>query len=245
MKRTLLLLMIATVCYSFQTGINTSKSKTRVKTIVHIQSKDSSEYFYKPDGHISRIRNSKGNNIAYEYLSNRILRRYNDVARGKSFVDTMILNKNGLVAKITSDNSAVMMQERQFNNEKYVSQNISTSYHKDSAIRYYNTYEYQNGNEVTAILADGSGGIHSTITSTYYADKMNTIGSENLGSDFAGASSKNPVKSILWRPAAGSGVDPVTTVFNYHYDDKGRIIIKVSYDAKSGRLQDSVAYTYY
>lgn len=249
MKNTILLIIIATVCYSFQTSITASKPKIRVKTSTNLQYNQTSEYFYNADGHIMRIKMSKAknfvyeydaDNIAYEYLSNKILRRY-----GLSFVDTMILNQNGLVEKLTSNNPSIMKQEREFNGKKNMIKNTSTSYDKDSAIHYYNIYEYQNGNDVSNISTDEAGSIHSTITSTYYTDKVNTIGNENLGSDFSGADSKNPVKSMNWRPPSDAGVAPMTTNFNYHYDEKGRIVIKASYNAKSGKLLDSIAYTYY
>jgi len=243
MKRTLLLIIIATLCYSFQTSVTVAKPKVRVKLLTNLISNQTTEYFYDPSGHITRIKSSNGNEISYEYLSGKmILRRYNEIKRGTSFVDTMMLNKNGLVEKIISSNPAIITQTHEYNKDKNLILNTYVYPIKDSITFSHNSYEYQNGNEVSNILKETTGEIRWITKSTYYTDKTNTIGNENLGSDFVGTSSKNPIKSFV---SGASGQEMLTTNYNYHYDDKGRIIIKASYALKTGKLTDSVAYSYY
>jgi hypothetical protein len=81
-----------------------------------------------------------------------------------------------------------------------------------------------------------------TGTYTYYKEKLNTISVENMGSGFSGLESKHPVKSSKTELL---GLKPDYINYYYLYDNKDRIIIKASYNAKTGKLEDSMAYSYY
>ncbi len=243
MKKTILIAAIAILSMAFQTNAPIPREKHRVKMVIHYLYKDTSEYFYNTDGHISRIRNAKGYNVSYEYFPGKILRKYADALRGLNFTDTMTLNKKGLIEKLTSNNPSTIEQRRDYNSDKNMTQN--KYYDKEGNETTYSACEYLGGNEVSNTMIDlGNNKTQMTLTSQYYTDKANTIGNENLGSDFTGSGSKNPIQSSTSRVA---GFPTVIYHFNYHYDSKGRISIKATYDkdGKLDKLTDSTCYIYY
>jgi hypothetical protein len=89
---------------------------------------------------------------------------------------------------------------------------------------------------------NSSGAMTFSWKNQYYTDHLNTIGSENLGSDFVGASPRNPVKYSQMQMI---GTKSTNWRYNYHYDDKGRIVIMAVYDLNTKKLADSNYYTYY
>ena len=243
MKKTILIAAIAILSMAIQTNAPIPREKHRVKMVIHYLYKDTSEYFYNTDGHISRIRNAKGYNVSYEYLPGKILRKYTDALRGLYFTDTMILNKKGLVEKLTSNNPSTIEQRRDYNSDKNMI--LNKYFSEDGNETTFSAYQYLDGNEVSNTMTDwGNNKAGLAITSKYYTDKPNTIGNENLGSDFTGASSKNPIQSSTSRLV---DLPPVIYHFNYHYDAKGRINIKATYssDNKRDKLTDSTYYIYY
>ena len=229
------LLIIATFFYA----ATIPRERHRVKKIINYLTRDTTEYFYNPDGHVAKIHSSKGNNVTYEYSKGTILKRYNDVMRGLTFVDTMTLNKDGLVDRLSSNNPGTRQETRKFNSDRFLVE--AKLYDKNGNISATSGCEYQNGNQVSFVIKESSRKLMNSIIYQYYTDKINTIGNENLGSDFTGVGSKNPVKAST---SHLDGSPPVALYYNYHYDEKERISTRVMFN-KSGKLLDSIAYIYY
>ena len=103
--------------------------------------------------------------------------------------------------------------------------------------------EYVKGNQVENTFYDENNKRFNTTLYTYYTDKENTIGYENMGMPFMGSNSKNPIRESKNFNASNPS-DTLRNKYNYHFDEKGRISIKATYD-KSGRIADSTHYSYY
>jgi len=233
---------IATVATAFQVNKAMPREKYRIKMAVHYPNVETWKYFYNPDGRAARVEDSKGNNTTYEYYPDLVLRKYNDVIKERSFVDTMRLNRQGLVSSITSNNVASIMEKRDFDADKDMS--TTTLYNKKGSMTGTIIYTYQNGNLVSssATATDTSAGNTESNTYQYYTDRPNTIGDDNIGEGFVGRSSKNPVKSSSSQLLH---LAPVYYNYNYQYDPQGRISAKATYKTSSGQLVDSAVYTYY
>jgi hypothetical protein len=239
MNKILLLSAIIIVITAFRITEPTSRKVHRVKQVFSYKGKDTTTYVYNADGHIAYVKNTNGDKSDYEYSDSIIIKRYYDSFRKVAFADTMALNKKGLVEKVTSNNFSTI-EIREYNDDKYLIK--TTVSNKEGKKIYYGEYQYLNGNEISSTTTGVSGDLGGTATYQYYTDMPNTIGVDNMGSDFVGASSNNPRKYFNNQAV---GLEPYTRNYNYHYDEKGRIIIKASYDGKSGKLTDSTYYTYY
>jgi hypothetical protein len=73
----------------------------------------------------------------------------------------------------------------------------------------------------------------------YDMDHLNTIGDENMGMPYMGHSARHVVREMI---AVSPEGDTLRSFYRYHYDDRGRIIIRAAY-RRSG-LTDSVGYSY-
>jgi len=262
MKRTLLLSAIIIIAITCQMCKNTPRDKHRVKTVIFYRKDtnqdsigyridngviigkldknkflaDTTEYTYNADGHVAHVRFSwNRSKYDYQYLNDKIVRRYYNQEKNNTQMDTFFLNKRGLVEKMTSDDPSGKTMIRQYNTDGYLK--VMVFGENDS-----NTCEYHSGNEISNTMID-SGKIKSTNAYTYYLDKINTIGDDNMGSEFLGISCKNPIKNSYFSLA---GEDPLITNHIYQYDKKGRIISQAvyAYDYYN-RLIDSTTYSYY
>jgi hypothetical protein len=239
LRKNIPLIAILLVGFSFYAA-TLPREKHRVKMVVHYGPKgtDTSEYIYNPDGHISRVRNSHGNDIAYTYLPGIVLRTYYDKYKVQTYTDTMYLNKSGLVEKVTTNNPGIFTLLHEYNTDRSLAK--STQCVGDR--RYIHTYKYLNENQISTSEIDSAGTPTYSATYQYYTDQSNTIGSENLGCDFVGRDSKNPIK---YSKSQTIGMAPYDSKYIYHYDDKGRITIRSSYNLSSKKMTDSACYTYY
>ena len=234
------MILISAVFYAATPG----KEKLRVKMVVHYKKmrNDSTEYFYNPDGRISRIQNSGKTafNTTYNYLPGIILRKYQDNAGTVGFVDTLFLNKSGMVIKTTSNNNVISPLKHQYD----TSAQLIKSIHLDKAGKEgaYTSNSYSKGNKIAYTSYDASGKETGKGSYEYYTDKPNTIGNRNTGMDFAGVDSKNAEKSGSYQQ---TGMQPFSYTCEYKYDEQSRISIRTQYDGATGKLKDSASYTYY
>ncbi len=164
-----------------------------------------------------------------------------------------------VIVKITDlESNGVQTSTYELNAQGYVTgeNNTAYSYTKEGYLKTVSTLGSPNRftnylyNSVTGLLdsitVEGNGWERTDIY-TYYTDKQQTIGNDNLGREFMGKSLPHPVKSIVtWRAAP----PPVyrekarTTSYTYLYDEQGRIVRQeVSTDNATG---GSISvYTYY
>jgi hypothetical protein len=244
-KKILTLSLIAILCTAFYTGAPTPREKHRVRMIIQYGNKgtaDTTAYFYNAEGHISYTQNAHTGVFGsrYHYLPGLILRQYHDYMKDKNYTDTLLLNAAGLVERVKSNNTGLIYLHHQYNADKQL---IKSFYVDAKGVeQLQSSYEYQNGNRTTITSFITSGRPVCVNTYKFYQETENTIGNENLGADFAGADSKNPEKYHSFQFA---GEKPESYKSIYHYDDKGRISIKATYNVTSGKLSDSIAYIYY
>jgi hypothetical protein len=231
--------VIFIISSAFYTTTTIDPSKARVKTVTNCLTGYSTFYFYNSDGFIARTRSSIGDSSSYDYTWSKVIRRSFEVMRHFTTIDTMNLNKVGLVERIMPNNKSHVLVKRAFNVEGNLIQ--STDYDEKGEIIAVQNYSYAAGNQITFTSTRGNNEIFFTANYTYYIDKPNTTDASNMGNSFSGIVSKSPVKSSKSQSA---GLPAEYKNYTYHYDEKNRITIKASYDDK-GKLKDSVSYSYY
>ena len=245
MRKTLFLVVIALVSTAFYASAPISREKHRVRMIIRYGNKgnaDTTAFFYNAEGHISYTQNPHTGVFGsrYHYLPGKILREYHEDMRNRNYTDTMLLNAGGLVERVKSNNTGLIYLHHQYNADKQLTRSLYVD--EKGAEHLENTYEYQNGNRMSLGMYTTSGQTIGRCAYKYYPDRENTIGNENLGADFAGSDSKNPEKYSTFQ---FSGEKPEARRSDYHYDDRGRISTKITYNVASGKLIDSIEYIYY
>ena len=240
MKKALFLSAIVLIIMAFETGKNSPREKHRIKMAIDHLDNDTLRYFYNSDGYVSGIQDSKGYNVSYEYLNNIILRKYFDVVKAKSFVDTLMLNSDGLVEGFSSNNIVIITEKREFNSDRYMTR--TKLYNKHGDMSGTAVYIYENGNLSSDTTIVNSGGEIEINSYQYDMNHINTIGDDNTGEGFIGADSKNPLKSSMTKLM---NLEPTYYTYLYQYDKEGRIIAEAVYDTKTGKVTDSLSYSYY
>ena len=239
MKRLFILVFIVVISSAFQMIPDSVRLKYRVKEIHFYLTKSISYYTYNTDGNIICIRSSKGANIVYEYYNGKIIKRTNDSLSHTSNVDTIILNGPGLAERIVNaDQERIVPSILEYDKERHLIKNFALD--DKGTVMGTGISKYENGNMTeNHFFAD-----EEKVSTTYkfYTDKSNTIGYENMGMPFSGATSKNPTKEI--KTVNAERKDTIVNSYYYHYDDLNRIKTKVIYN-KTGKLLDSTGYTYY
>jgi len=240
MRNILPLIIAFILCSAF--GDRPSRDKYRIKTITQYWRNDSSvsEYSYNADGYILQVKNSKGNDIGYEYLDGRILRRYYDALRQLSFVDTLTLDKDKHVVRVASNNRSILSETRVYEANAHPIRTVQI----DSAGKEMSIAEvqYKNGDKMVDTRSRTNGNLWYSSSYQYYTDHANTIGEENMGSEFVGKGSAHLVK---YESRQMVGTPPVNTKYSYRYDEKGRVLSRTGYDVSTGRQTDSAVYSYY
>jgi len=239
----------------------TPKMKPRIKMIIQYHdtsassraANDTTVYFYNDDGRITKIKNSYVGGIIFTYEPGRIIEKY---YRPKNVidVDTLILNKQGLVEKIThhkypSYDSLIYDRDNHLIRELMY---VHAGAGKDT-LTFSRNFDYINGNQVhfSKEVIRYSGYMSSSDCSTcidQYDDKrINTIGKENIGMSFLGSDSKNTLLPVDRGPKGMSclGAYGGQDHYTYNYDAMGRIITQIDYDSDLRIPPIKIAYSYY
>jgi hypothetical protein len=147
---------------------------------------------------------------AYKYIWTSVF-----VESGNKMERTGTLNEKGLVTSVTHicsidrDSGTEILE---YNSEGYCIHCLLT--YKDG-IKNENTYTFSGGN-----LVEGKESFQHNFYDwkyTYYTDRVNTIGVENLGVSFMGKQSKNLIKSET-KKETGKEV-----TYTYEFDSKNRV----------------------
>ena len=240
MKKVLFFSAIVLITMAFETGKTSPREKHRIKVAINRLDNDTLRYFYKSDGYVSRIQDSKGDNVSYEYLNKRIFRKYFDAVKALSFTDTLLLNSDGLVDGLSSNNIVIITERREFNSDKCMTR--TKLYNKHGDLSGTAVYVYENGNLSSDTTIVKSGGEIEVNNYQYDMSHSNTIGDDNTGEGFIGADSKNPLKSSMTKLM---NLEPTYYNYHYQYHNDGRIVVEAVYDTKSGKVTDSLTYSYY
>jgi hypothetical protein len=242
MKNILTLLVPVAMLLSaaaFQVNKNDAALKSKIRQTTDLTIGNAVTYTYNPDGRIALIKGKKVT-ISYEYKGNVIMRKTTDSAGRLLIKDSMILNNKELV--ITRfDNPGHYVIDVYFtldyDNAGYLTARRSVYQNKEAGA--LDEFKYSQGNQISLTQSDGR--IKPNIIYySYYPDRLNTIGNDNMGMTFNGHSSLNALKDAIHIQSIG---DTLRTTYYYHYDDKGRIIIRTGY--YKSKLTDSTGYSYY
>jgi hypothetical protein len=214
--------------------------KERIKTMVS-KNGYSVSYTYTPDGKIATSVDSRGIKTTYKYESNRIIQDVGDTL-GHSFAAASIfLSPKGLTdSSVLIDENGVHLKTYTHDENGY--SGINTDYNMGKITR-VTSYIYKDGNEAERVISASPSEKLFSVYFDYYKDDINTQAFENYGLQFMGKESKNLMKKYIQVLTKGDTVQTVN--FNYHFDNKGRVIQKAMYDTKSGVLRDSTTFTYY
>jgi len=143
------------------TATQASHDVTRIKQTLNYLNKNTSYYTYDQAGRVVSVKSSNGNNISYEYLAGKILRRYTESLRKRAYADTMYLNKNGMVEKLTSSNPSLFTIKRKFD----AAQNIilEEQYSVADTVISSIAYVYSGGNVVSGMGEVPGGAIQADL----------------------------------------------------------------------------------
>ena len=241
MKGIFFLPFFALLAMAFQSSVKPDP-KPKIKKTINLKTGSSAEYVYNTDGSIASITNSKGTRTTYKYVGNMVVKElHTPVVTGSSNIDTFLLNKSGLEESVINYQNGLRFDtKREYDEQRHLIR-IFVAGDGLNQMHDLNSFFFNGGNEVKNIFWDDHKKPLQTDTYTYYTDKRNTIGNDNMGMSFLGAQSKNAIKE-------DKGItydrDTFIVTYNYQFDERDRISLKVSRN-KKGVLMDSTAYTYY
>jgi hypothetical protein len=232
------LLLIGTALFLTTTAF-VRGSADRVREVKNLKTGASTFYTYTSDGHIATVKNSNGNISTYQYMRDVIYRKTSDPKTKTYTIDTFFLDNRGLATVLHSGGHLSTINSSQL--FEYDSNGFQTGWKTmdRGVIRNVFKSTYADSNEIR-VRQNFPGDKRVGMFYSYYdTTRVNTLGNENLGTAFLGRSSKNLIKEYvqIW----GKG-DTALTHYDYRFDDKGRMSIKVESD-KTGP-GDSIAYFY-
>jgi YD repeat-containing protein len=213
-------------------------SKARVKKTSSVRG--STEYTYGADGNITTTKSSDGTFISYKYSGSTIAENMADSSRNLFINSTIYLNSSGLADSTVSN----------YQDEKYLKTYTHNAGGFITESRDYamgqmqdlSSSEVKDGNQTTATISDSASKPMFKVFFEYFQDKPNSVNYENYGMKFLGADSKNLIKKMVQLLPTGDTLR--VNSFSYHYDDKGRVTSKITFDMKRGIVADSTAYSY-
>jgi hypothetical protein len=240
MKNILILLMPVAMLLSaaaFQVNKSDAVLKSRIRQTTDLLIGNPVTYTYNPDGRIALIQ-GKTVSISYEYKGNLIMRKTSNSSGRVLMRDSLILDNKGLVIKRFDDcgQNTTTYFKLDYDTAGYLTARSPISQNKASILE---EFKYSQGNQITETQSDQKSK-PTIIYFTYYPDRYNTIGDDNMGMSFNGHSSRNALKDVMNIPSKG---DTLRTTYYYHYDDQGRIITRAGYF--KSKLTDSTGYSYY
>ncbi len=239
MKKAFLLLPLILLIAAFQS--KPGNSLIRIKQVDNLKTGSSASYTYDEQGRILTSKSSKGPGAQYQYTSNVAIKQLSAAGNIGAQTDTFRLNSNGWVemeadnyegktqslSKYKYDVGGFMVEARQFIN---------------GSLAGTASYVIVKGNRTDYTYIDEKKEVLSKVHYTYYNDKINTIGEENMGMLFHGRDSKNLFKESIGLNAKGDTVS--INFYSYKFDNQGRVTQRVLRQ-KNGALQDSTGYVYY
>lgn len=234
---TILLLAILSIA-----AVVTPKKKDRIKQIKNLNTSGVAEYTYTADGKVLSIKNPTGSMSIFKYGDKVIYRQTDDPRTHTSPIDTYYLDSKGLAKELRmgAHTSTINGGTQQFEYDKDGFQIGWKMLNNGEVVNVFKS-NYKDSNEVSMSQSFPGDVRKGTGYASYYVGTLNTIGNENMGQGFLGISSKNLVKDKIYMWSTDR--DTSRTNYNYHFDDKGRVSIKVTY--YKGKMGDSTAYSYY
>lgn len=234
--KAIVFLMISVVFYSF---IHFDLKNLRIKRMKSLLSGDITDYFYDTAGRILQTQNSNGRTTAYHYYGNKIIVYLTDSTQNTFALatDTFFLNDKNRVA---------IAKHRMVNEHlEYDSSGrlIKSNIYMMEKLRSEEVWEWKGKNKTSSIVADNCGS--GTPTSyLYYKDQPSTISQRNTGMEYMGQDSEDLLKQIEYTKPTAKDSSGASYSFKYEFERNGAVKLKAVYN-KSGKLMDSIAYSYY
>ena len=223
-----------TSCNSHKTSANRA---SRIKRETNYLKHESTDYYYSPDGKVVSIEKSNGRKINYQYLDNKILvQNDGSDSSGRPLGSTTLYLNSAGFADSSIYSACSYRNYYIYNLDGFV---IQVQNYIDSNLTFTQYSTIKDGDIISETITNPYFHFHSTDNYAYYKDKENTIGNENTGMRFVGASSHNLVKREIKNGQEFDGFS-----YAYQFDKEERVILKTVRYA-NGSIKDSIAYTYY
>jgi hypothetical protein len=199
---------------------------------------DTLNYFYNNDGTVEKV--TYGTGLAkrvYVYGSNSISEVFYNYTGSIAGTTTYFLNDAGL-ADSMYDSSTDYRYSYEYDANGFLTK--STFRGPSNNISSVQTYVNNGTNVTNTYAADAGGTVTSSTEQTFFTDKKNTTGNENIGKKFLGKSSANP--GHTWSSTSLSTT--YTGSWSYSYDSEGRILLQNMLN-NAGTVFGTNTYTYY
>lgn len=174
---------------------------------------------YDTQGRLIKMELTNWRDETYHYGQDIIIREASFLnSEDTEFIDTLQLNNDGLVIFDPRDGS-----NYEYTSEGYRQRQFASFGDYSSTI--------SNGNTTLTTNRDWvSQNIISTNEYTFLPDKLNTIGSENVGITFYGKQDKNLLYEDTFTYLYGGRHDQTIHHYSYEFDDKNRVKKKMRSD---------------
>ena len=255
MKAKIFLLAIFAISVSLYSCKKDSDSSEAAKPLIQKTTYEDQSYStYQYDGtRMIKITNSDGTYSTLEYATNTVTVKGFSATNVLENTEVFTLNSKGYAVSAVSSSA-----KKKSASSRNMSPILFPMYSMGSTTI---TYEYDaNGHMTKAIYGDGTGqetitytisngnsvgysdattGSQTyTSTSSFFTDKTNTIGFENMGVTFFGKGDVNLIQSVT---DSYSG-NPITHNYTYQYDSQNRVVNQTI--TTSGFNSTSTSYTY-
>lgn len=229
----LLILTLLSLAYYQNSDVDTFKHSRILRTQNRLAN-NIVEYFYK-DSKLIRVQSNK-RLTEYKYFEKYIVRLTTDSLAGSFIIDTLKLNKYGLVEEMVTAKKTDVLNVYNYDSLGFCTE--YTLFVKGSIIG-RTTFSIANDNVTVTKTMDNSK-ILSTLFSCYDYNKFNSISNANLGTSFLGASSKNLKKEDV---RIGSKGDTIAHLkYTYQFDTHGRVSQKNT--IRNGDTIEAMFFTY-
>jgi hypothetical protein len=216
----------------------------RIKTVT--AGTDVRTFFYDSKGRVTQIVLDQYGKQEFAYADTGVTISSYDLTgalQGKTFYKT---GANGLAISATSTFSPSDKIDFSYNAAGQLLTSNVTRTLASQPTRHWDYYYYYSNSNLDSLKVTFSEGSSSnsimTYYDAYYTDKLNTLGNENYGQPFLGASSKNIIKVARDIGSDNQGNMP-SCDYKYEYDATGRITKQMKYEGTSAFMP--LSFTYY
>jgi hypothetical protein len=216
----------------------------RIKTVSF--DNDLRTYTYDSKGRVTKIVFSLYGRDEYSYTNTAITRTHYDLADTVTSAYVYKLDAKGMAIGFTSTSTPDYIYAMSYTAAGELSTNNEIHSKAGQPDRSWDkTYYYTNNNLDSVATAYNDGTNTSTVKDyfdEYYTDKVNTIGNDNYGQAWLGASSRNALKAARDIGSDNTGFQPQTT-YQYEYDSQSRITKQLRFEGSSAF--SPIIFTYY
>ncbi len=240
MKRKKIFIVLAVVAIIAGCGKGVPFDGAKIATVTNVKANYTTTYTYNADGAIASMKQNTGSKVTFQYNDSNVLQNNYTLGQNVSSAISYTKNAAGLVDTAQG--------EYLYGNYSYAfifdgnSQITQQKNYVLGALQSTVTYTNVNKNvyKIDSNLVGSN--THFYDYYTYIPSNSNSIGVQNQGRFFLGASSANLVLSDV---KIDNNLDTVDVIsYRYRYDVNGFVDTLSSYH-RTGQLIDSLIFTYY